>query len=405
MRTRKRQYTELALIFFNTFLLLLTINIILWGTMYFTRRARRFDPIATFGKARVLKSYPGWKEEDVVALTREMTKLDNTVYEYEPFTQFRHRPIRGRYVNIDANGFRVIKNQGPWPPNPSAFNIFVFGGSTTFGVGVADDETIPSFLQEYAAACCKTPLAVYNFGRLGYFSTQEMLLFYRLLFSGAIPKVAIFVDGINDFHAWAGEPDLTAELKSLLESEQEPLRSLHDLPMWHAASSLRQWMAGRKSPQSSPDCSDAHFLAGVIRRLRTMEGLVDTLGDAFQVQSVFVLQPIPVYKYDLRYHFLNGLDYRRFFRYGDGAKYGYPVLAKMRGELETRWNFLWLADIQEGRTENFYVTDGLHYTSAFCREIARCVCEFMSQKGLFDSQKEENYRNYKRGHSFLRDKQ
>ena len=37
MKTLKQQYTDLALIFFNTFILLLVINLILWGTILFTR--------------------------------------------------------------------------------------------------------------------------------------------------------------------------------------------------------------------------------------------------------------------------------------------------------------------------------------------------------------------------------
>src|SRR6202034_2026573 len=143
--------------------------------------------------------------------------------------------------------------QGSWPPRQNVFNIFLFGGSTTFGVGVPDDETIPSYLQEYMAAHCATPAAVYNFGRLGYFSTQEAMLFYRLLSSGAVPAAAVFVDGINDFHSWSGEPDLTTDLKSLLAAEHRSLRPPSDLPVWRAASLLRQWMARRSAAPASPD--------------------------------------------------------------------------------------------------------------------------------------------------------
>jgi hypothetical protein len=100
------------------------------------------------------------------------------------------------------------------------------------------------------------------------------------------------------------------------------------------------------------------------------------------VGTIFVLQPVPVYKYDLRYHYLNGFDYRRFFRYADGAKLGYPVMAQQRTEFENGRNFLWLADMQEGRAENFYLSDGLHYTAAMCREIAAAIYGFMIQKGV-----------------------
>jgi lysophospholipase L1-like esterase len=345
-------------------------------------RTRHFDPIAEFGIRRVMQCYPGWKQEDVVALDAEMARLDETVYEYEPFTQFKHRPLRGKYLNIDAGGFRPVANPASWPVRGEVFNVFLFGGSTTFGVGVRDSETIPAYLQNEMAAHCATPAAVYNFGRLGYFSTQEALLFYRLLSAGTVPRVAIFLDGINDFHAAAGEPDLTAELQSLLTSEQRGTGSLRDLPMWRAATLLRQWMASSAPPRTSTDFEDPRFPSRVAARLRMTEGMIGSLGTQFRVDPVFVLQPVPVYKYDLRYHFLNGLDYRKYFRYADGAKAGYPAVARMRGEFESGGNFLWLADMQEGRTENLYLSDGLHYTAAFNREIAAAIYRFMAAKGL-----------------------
>jgi hypothetical protein len=382
MSTWKQRYTALAIILLNTCLLFTFVNLALWGALRFLRPSKPFDPVATFGLATVLKSYPGWKPEDVVALNREMGKLDQTVYEYEPFTQFKHRPLRGRYLNIDPNGFRIDKDQSPWPPARNGFNIFLFGGSTTFGVGVPDDETIPSSLQEYIAAHCTTPAAVYNFGRLGYFSTQEVLLYYRLLLSGAVPTVAVFVDGINDFHTQSGEPDLTTELKSLLAAEHRSLYLPSSLPVLRAANLLQRVMAGQHAAPPSPGYGDTASLAGVVSRVRVTERLIETLGSAYHVEPIFVWQPIPVYKYDLRYHFLNGLDYRRFFQYADGAKYGYPVMADARNEFESGGRFLWLADIQEGRSENFYVSDGLHYTGRFCQEIARAIYQFMIRKGL-----------------------
>src|SRR5262249_48890167 len=162
----------------------------------------------------------------------------------------------------------------------------LFGGSTTFGVGVPDAETIPAYLQKEMAARCATPVAVYNFGRLGYFSTQEALLFYRLLSSGERPAVAVFVDGINDFHSATGEPDLTAQLKSLLAAEQQP-SYLSDLPMWRAATNLRQRMAGGPPESGEPRPEAA------IARLRITEAMIASLAGAFHVGTVFVLQPVP----------------------------------------------------------------------------------------------------------------
>ena len=118
---------------------------------------------------------------------------------YEPFTQFKERPYRGNYVNIDNNGFRYTKNQGPWPPQSQNINIFLFGGSTTFGYGVSDNQTIASYLQQYLNEKLGRNVRVYNFGRGFYYLSQERVLYEQLLTSGFVPDIAIFIDGLNDF--------------------------------------------------------------------------------------------------------------------------------------------------------------------------------------------------------------
>ena len=138
-------------------------------------------------------------------------------YLYEPFTQFKERPNRGDYVNVDENGFRFSADQASWPPDPKKVNVFVFGGSTTFGYGVADLETVPSRLQEELREKFVTPVSVYNFGRGYYYSTQERVLFEKLLLSGYVPNVAIFIDGLNDFYQDIDEPLFTSRLRDIME--------------------------------------------------------------------------------------------------------------------------------------------------------------------------------------------
>ena len=77
--------------------------------------------------------------------------------------------------------------------------FFFFGGSTTFGYNVRDEETLASHFQDLSEAAFSREVQVYNFGRGNYASSAEMLLFLRLLFEGHRPEVAVFVDGLNDF--------------------------------------------------------------------------------------------------------------------------------------------------------------------------------------------------------------
>jgi hypothetical protein len=98
---------------------------------------------------------------------------------------------------------------------------------------------------------------------------------------------------------------------------------------------------------------------------------------------VFVWQPVPSFKYDLNYHFL----YRdRPFAPGERVPYedigrSYVRMAEMRSALESRSNFLWLADIQANRCENLYV-DRVHYSAKFSQEIADEILKFLRGRGL-----------------------
>src|SRR5205085_2675003 len=115
------------------------------------------------------------------------------------------------YVNVDPGGFRWSGDQGPWPPDPKNFNIFFFGGSTGFGYGVRDAETVASQLAAFLnqTKAVSRPIKIYNFGRAGYYSTPERMLFERLLLEGHRPQLAVFMDGLNEFeHASDEDPRL-----------------------------------------------------------------------------------------------------------------------------------------------------------------------------------------------------
>ena len=180
----KSWYTVAAVGLLNSILLLLLLNLVLYAVM----RARRPPEPSRMPLASDLpKLYPGWAAADVKTLLDETSR--NGEYEYQPFTDFRERPFRGRFVNVDPAGFRFSKDQAPWPPRPQAINVFIFGGSTTFGVGLPDDQTIASYLQELAIADHPArPVAVYNFAVPAYFSSQELILFQQLLNAGFVPQ-------------------------------------------------------------------------------------------------------------------------------------------------------------------------------------------------------------------------
>ncbi len=132
-----------------------------------------------------------------VELYREESRLSDTWY---PYVYWKSRPFEGRYLHVGANGLRFTSNNRMLAGNNLAkpFRIFMFGGSTMFGLGAPDDDTIPSLLERALQHDGISNVQITNFGQIGYVSTQEVIELSEQLRLGNIPNLVIFYDGIND---------------------------------------------------------------------------------------------------------------------------------------------------------------------------------------------------------------
>ena len=258
---------------------------------------------------------------------------------FEPYTLFRVRPMSGRYVNVSDAGFRHGSRALPWPPDPDC--IFVFGGSMAFGYGVADAETIPSRLGEQLG------VAVYNFATPNYTSTQERIRFEQLLLHGHRPRVAIFIDGFGDFIAPYYQPLMFAPFVEALNH--------------------RRMFARRKSPALRvPDAAE------VLDRYVSNARLIKGVAREFGVRPLFVWQPVPCYEYGGPAE-----DHGSSAPLIECVQRGYELMSGRRSELG---DFLWLADMQRGRTDALYV-DPDHYNAGFSAEIASKIAAHLRETG------------------------
>lgn len=370
------RYSGVAVGVFNSLLLLVIANLALW--VVFRARDGGEKPLFLVQKYGIPTLQQAYRmpEADLLTLLREN---ESSLYmEHEQFTEFRPRQVNGRYVNISEHGFRHVPGQAPWPIDTAAVNVFMFGGSTTFGLNVADGETVPAYLQaRLRAGGCTQPVHVYNFGRHWYFSLQERLLFERLLLAGHVPDVALFLDGLNDFATAHGVTYTAPRFAQFMDQANRPKGSgyffgafLQSLPMARAAQSV----AGRLEVQAPPPppsgdalLSDEAFADTVIHRWLANKRLTEAVADDYGVRPVFVWQPVPTYGYDLQHHYLNGKE-----SFDDLKRHG-PGYARMdaarASDPRLQSNFLWLADLQRGSTENLYV-DKAHYTGAFASRVA-----------------------------------
>ena len=105
--------------------------------------------------------------------------------------------------------------------------------------------------------------------------------------------------------------------------------------------------------------------------------MIDLIAAGFGVRTIFVWQPVPVYKYELRYHYYlhSDKDFGVYVR----SKYGYALMEELRAQGKLDANILWLADLQQDKTENLYV-DAVHYNAPFSREIAARICSFERER-------------------------
>lgn len=126
------------------------------------------------------------------AEVEDLLRATNTMrYRYAPLIGMTEAVTRSRFVNVDENGIR--SNGGPRRSIEEIQDaIWFFGGSSTFGYGVADAETIPAQLEVLMGR------PVINFGAAMFYSAQENLLLVQYVRSGYRPAMAVFLDGINE---------------------------------------------------------------------------------------------------------------------------------------------------------------------------------------------------------------
>lgn len=139
-----------------------------------------------------LPAYDG-VDYDPRTVLDEVRKSDRAVY--QPYTMWKRRPYRGVYTAIDVDGLRhTVGNSS----ETDALQIWMFGGSTVWGVGAPDDETIPSHLAKLLNQTFGIDASVRNLGERGFVSTQEVIYLMRELQAGRRPDVVLLYDGVND---------------------------------------------------------------------------------------------------------------------------------------------------------------------------------------------------------------
>lgn len=392
-----KAYRAAALMTFNTVVFFVVANLLVGAALlvrdWLKPSAPPVDARLDRYRSRFvdLEAYSSITREQAEVLLDEQVAKGSIGFRFEPWRHFREPAHTGLHLNVDARGFR--RTRPPRTPSNSSRELFVFGGSTTFGYGVPDDHTIPSYLQGVLdSSQPHLQFRVRNLGQGFYYSSQALALLVQLIRDGEVPHAAVFVDGGNDvaqlgyFH---DQPMFTPSLERMWDgrSASGAARRLPDLswiPLVRVAQGLSRrggWDPGEAAanpdyppPAGSEDATDeqvarrveyvtGHYLANIrLRRAICRE---------YQIQCLFVWQPHVVYKYDRALH-------RTFPFEGEVPKYYGAVWAFMEQHPEP--DLLYLGHMFEGVNRKVFV-DEVHYNEETNQRIAERIGEAIAVSG------------------------
>lgn len=295
----KRVYTALALVCFNSSLLFGGVLLVLW----------LFLPPATGGafysEEFDLDSYTRTPRAEAEALGRDFDRMgEQASFQFDPWTLFHEREFASDYLNVLPDGVRRTLAPDPATAGLPPLRVWAFGGSTMFGWGVSDSQTIPSHLQPLLQARLpQRHVQVTNYGH-GYFtSSMELSYFLSLLRDQEPPEVALFLDGLNDsvfLMSGRSEPFFAATLDSAWEREREQRLGLsgdlpwitlnRSFPVFRLLERLRE--SGDPTLASVQPNRPERVVAFAVSHLRTNIRAVRGAGDALGIQTYHFLQPM-----------------------------------------------------------------------------------------------------------------
>lgn len=193
----KKHYSTVAIITTNSIVLFMLLNLIAYvappplpknpeeNLMINPQELLQQNPVL------LQKIHEGKSIEDIADLYQQTPNVkSHPTLEFMTIptaSRFYHVGIENSRYNSFVNNSNIKKliNNSTW----------LLGGSTAFGNGVSDDETIASFLNQL-----DTSTTYLNFGAPSFHQKMEIEKLILLLQKGYRPSRVIFLDGLNDLY-------------------------------------------------------------------------------------------------------------------------------------------------------------------------------------------------------------
>ena len=223
---------------------------------------------------------------------------------YVPFLIWGERPWHSSTINVDESAMgnlrRTLNATTPACDLARRKVIWMFGGSTLFGMGVPDMETIPSHLSQQLNAGGRGCFQVVNLGMEGYLTNQELILLMEALKSGQRPDMVVFYDGVNEAYAAAapgtpGRPTPHLEFESIKGRMEGSFSSAVDFLRNSNAVQLARAIMGRlrrRSESSVPaSTEEAARVAATLDNYQANIRVLRNLARAYNFTVIFFWQP------------------------------------------------------------------------------------------------------------------
>lgn len=276
---------NLSIIILNSLIIFIIVNILIVFTWPYISDKRN----AKHSYNEKISKFLELSEEDLIILQNETWRKDYK-FRYEPFIGHTEINKSGKFVNFNFEDGRKVKR-----PNNCIKNLYMYGGSTTFGYGVTDYQTISEYLQKNLPDYC-----VFNHGRGSFYSLQENNLFYSHLETNKKIDYAIFLDGINEvcgghfaMESLRNSFSLFAE-KPYLLWKKSSINFLHSLPIYQLSLKFgsKDWLKDNvsKSYLSIKSCEKQFSLKTLFKKRLDSR---DSLCKKFNINCYTFFQPFP----------------------------------------------------------------------------------------------------------------
>jgi hypothetical protein len=335
-------------------------------------------PIAQGPASPAYHGYP-WAQE----FWKEEYLRRGTAYEdrYVPFLIWGGKLWHSEYINVDEGFIGNLRRTA----NPSCNQaprkvIWMFGGSTVFGYGVPDTETIPSHLSRELNSAGSVCFVILNAGVEGYVTNQELLLLVEALKTGQRPDMVIFYDGANEGEA-ATSPGIQVphlEFERVKARIEGSLVSKLDFVQSSNSLGLARAIAGRFRRNDSSAVPPTELVARASAGLDNYEAnirVVRSLGKAYsfkvfcfwQPSLAFPGKPLAPFEQQLQGHILDSKSFKILTAVNEEA-----ARRSLRGG-----DFVFLGQVFGSVKEPLYIDQYMHLGPRGNQIVAQAIAKWV----------------------------